>query len=89
MALVVNRNSEALGYTFPEAYAKILFCRTFNESSFVLVAFYSDQNARQAEKQPVEQVEYKVGTASLVGDFWPAMYSYLKSLPEFAGAIDV
>lgn len=79
-----------VGEAFPESYVKVEFVRAFKADSLVWVNFYANGVARADMKQPIKQTEYTVPTASLVGaNIIAASYEYLKSLPEFAGAVDV
>lgn len=89
MALTLNLVNSDVGYEFKDAYARILFARTFKDQTFVFVNFHADEAARWANKNPVKQKEYIAQTSSLVGDFFPAMYTWLKTQEDFAGAIDV
>jgi hypothetical protein len=79
-----------VGEAFPEAYCKVEFVRAFKADSLIWVNFYANGTARADMKQPVKQREYTVPTEALVGaNIIAASYEYLKSLPEFAGAVDV
>jgi hypothetical protein len=79
-----------VGENFPESYVKVEFVRAWKADSFIWVNFYANGTARADLKQPVKQQEFTVSTASLVGaNIIAASYEYLKTLPEFAGAIDV
>ncbi len=89
MALQLSLSNSAVGYVFPESYARIVFSRVLKDQTFIFVNFYADRAARVDDKMPVLQKEYAVLTADLVGDIFPAMYSRLKSEPDFAGSIDV
>ena len=79
-----------VGEAFPESYVKVEFVRAFKADSLIWVNFYANGTARADMKQPVKQTEYTAPTASLVGaNIIAASYEYLKTLPEFAGAVDV
>lgn len=79
-----------VGESFPESYVKVEFVRAFKADSLIWVNFYANGVARADMKQPVKQTEYTAPTASLVGaNIIAASYEYLKTLPEFAGAVDV
>lgn len=73
---------------YPESYARILFIRADSQASYPLVAWYADKAAREAGDAPVQVREYLVATVDLVGDIYPAAYGWLKTLPEFEGAVD-
>lgn len=79
-----------VGEAFPESYVKVEFVRAFKSDSLVWVNWYANGTARADMKQPVKQHEFTVATSTLVGtNVIAAAYEYLKTLPEFAGAIDV
>ena len=79
-----------VGEAFPESYVKVEFVRAFKADSLIWVNFYANGTARADMKHPVKQTEYTVLTASLVGaNIIAASYEHLKTLPEFAGAVDV
>lgn len=74
--------------TYPQSYARILYIRAQAAESFICVCWYTDQAAREQGEAPIKVQEVQVATTALVGDIYPAAYAYLKTLPEFAGAID-
>ena len=79
-----------VGEAFPESYVKVEFVRAFKADSLIWVNFYANGTARADMKHPVKQTEYTAPTASLVGaNIIAASYEHLKTLPEFAGAVDV
>ena len=79
-----------VGEAFPESYVKVEFVRAFKADSLIWVNFYANGTARADMTHPVKQTEYTVSTASLVGaNIIAASYEHLKTLPEFAGAVDV
>jgi hypothetical protein len=79
-----------VGENFPESYVKVEFVRAFKGDSLIWVNWYANGTARADLKQPVKQKEYTAETAHLVGaNIIAASYEWLKSLPEFAGAVDV
>jgi len=81
-------NQHNAGVTYPESYARILYVRSMPEETFIFVCWYENAASRQAGADPIKVYEYKAMTAALAGDVYPAAYSYLKTLPEFSGAID-
>lgn len=79
-----------VGFDYPESYVKVEFVRAWKADSLIWVNWYADAQARADMKQPVKQKEFTVATSVLVGaNIIAASYEYLKTLPEFAGAIDV
>ncbi len=89
MALQVELNDNPMAFSFPEAYVRISSGFSLKDFTTISIRVYATAHARTLEANPVMTKDFKVSTASLAGDLWPAMYSYLKSLPEFTGAIDV
>lgn len=73
---------------YPAAYVRVFYVRATAQESYLLVCWYADADARERNDAPFKQLEYQVATSALVGDVYPAAYAYLKTLPEFAGAID-
>ncbi len=80
-----------VGENFPESYFKVEFVRAFKSDSLIWGNWYANAQARADMKQPVKQKEFTVATGLLVdgGNIIASAYVYLKTLPEFAGAIDV
>ena len=79
-----------VGENFPESYVKVEFVRAWKADSLIWVNWYANGTARADLKQPVKQHEFTVATSTLVGaNIIAASYEYLKTLPEFAGAVDV
>lgn len=79
-----------VGENFPESYVKVEFVRAFKNDSLIWVNWYANGTARADLKHPVKQKEYTAETAHLVGaNIIAASYEWLKTLPEFAGAVDV
>lgn len=74
--------------TYPEAYARVLVSRAHSDKSYVCVCWYATEEARFAGTDPVKVYEFVTDTKNLAGDYFPAVYGFLKTLPEFAGATD-
>ena len=87
-ALVDDAVVEVPEITYPTSYARVLVSRAMSDKSYICVCWYADQEARLAGTDPVKLQEFVTTTASLVGDYFPAVYSFLKTLPDFAGATD-
>lgn len=81
-------NAHNAGTTYPESYARISFIRVDAQTAYPLVAWYENQAARERGEAPLHLFEYGTATAGLVGDIYPAAYTWLKTLPDFSGAID-
>lgn len=80
-----------VGENFPESYFKVEFVRAFKSDSLIWGNWYANAQARADMKQPVKQQEFTVETGLLVdgGNIIASSYLYLKTLPEFANAIDI
>jgi hypothetical protein len=95
LQLALSESSTDVGAAFPAAYARVIFGRTFSETCIVTVNFYADEQARREDKREIQQRHYEClqsDVSALVekADHLHApFYRYLKSLPEFAGAVDV
>jgi hypothetical protein len=89
MALQMALGDSAVGFNFPEAYARVSIFRGDKNTLLFNVNWYADAAARAADKQTILEKEYQTETPALSGDLVPALYEYLKTLPEFAGALDV
>lgn len=89
MALQINLSESNVGPAFSEAYARVNFFRGTKDDLLVLVYFYADAAARLANKDPVSRKEYQLVTEDLDGKFMSVIYTALKQLPDFDGAIDV
>lgn len=101
MGLQINLTDTNLGIPCPEAYARITGA-LFDANTAMLelqVAFFTSQAARESGKTPFDRRMYRgrVGYApgqididvELDAGFRAAVYAWLKTLPDFAGAIDV
>jgi hypothetical protein len=88
MALKMGLVNSDVGYSFPEAYVRVIFSRVFKEETLIFCNFYADEQARLDNKQPVKQKEYSATTTDLTGDILPACYNWLKTQTDFNGAVD-
>lgn len=73
---------------YPTAYARVLVSRAQADMSHICVCWYADTAARFSGVDPVKVYEFATKTRTLVGDYFPAVYAFLKTLPEFEGATD-
>ena len=93
LLLSIPSTSSRIGASFPTAYARVIFGRTFTENIVITVNFYTDEIARREDKAEFEQRHYECLQSDLAveaGDHLHApFYRHLKTLPEFADAIDV
>lgn len=86
MALV--RNFTLAGVNYPEAYSRILVTRCDKQEAFVYVCTYSSFDDRMAGANPIWTEEHSTQLATVAHDVFPASYAFLKTLPEFANAVD-
>lgn len=76
------------GTTYPEAYSRIMFIRLDKPDGYVFVNTYADKAAREENVLPIHQQEFRTDRPVFHGDVFQLAYDYLKTLPEFAGAVD-
>jgi hypothetical protein len=86
MALI--RDFTVDGVNYPQAYSRILVTRCDKDSAYVYVLTYASFDDRMAGANPVWTEEHATELATVSADVFPASYAFLKTLPEFAGAID-
>lgn len=87
MALQISYTSQQFDITVPTAYAKI---EQFNgNATFVnfLVYIFASQQARLDNKREIGTFNFQVPYTD--GMSISAIYTYMKTLSEFSGAIDV
>ncbi len=96
MALQIALNDSNIGsVTFPAAYVRIIYGRTFSSQVIITANFYVDEQARRDGKDHFAQNHYEVSAEDVKplvsdGDHPHApFYRYLKTLPEFAGCTDI
>lgn len=93
LQLSISAADSRVGAAFPAAYARIIFGRTFAENIVITVNLYADEQARRDEKAEFDQRHYECLQTDLsveAGDHLHApFYRHLKTLAEFAGAVDV
>jgi hypothetical protein len=90
MALIgpLSAEDSIVGFAFTQSYARIYVARLDTSVTLMTVNWYADQAAREANANPVRQKEFGTSTTSLTGDIFPAMYTWLKTQPDFAGYVD-
>jgi len=94
MALQLSIGTDSsIGAAFPAAYARVIYGRTFAATCVITVNFYADEQARRDDKASFDQKHYDCLQSDLsveAGDHLHApFYRHLKTLAEFAGAVDV
>jgi hypothetical protein len=88
MALKLNLEMTPIGVPLPEAYARIVDVGGNLRELLVMVDVYATEGARQSLAKTIERRRHSVDPAELVGPLGPALYAFLKTLPEYAGAED-
>lgn len=86
MALV--RDFTLGGVNYPQAYSRILVTRCDKDSAYVFVLTYASFDDRMVGANPVWTEEHATELATVSADVFPASYAFLKTLPEFANAVD-
>jgi hypothetical protein len=86
MALV--RDFTLDGVNYPQAYSRILVTRCDKDSAYVFVLTYASFDDRMAGANPIWTEEHATELATVSADVVPASYAFLKTLPEFANAVD-
>lgn len=95
MALQVSLTAEqsGIGTAIPEAYARIVAIQYSVQDGKVLFAveYHWNVAARQTPLRPIGGQTFSVDNFDFAADvaIKRALYDYLKTLPAFAGAIDV
>jgi hypothetical protein len=87
MAIQFAIDESPVGIPCPTAYGKI---RTFvgdRDKVTITLDTYADAAARKANNQPVATGIYVMQPVPL-GGLFTAMYTFLKTLPIFSGALD-
>lgn len=87
MALQTTFASEQNGLVVNGAYSRVQRFHGTKDTVRLDVETFVSHQARLEGKQPIAFNNYE--TSLPTGDIMPALYNYLKTLPEFAGAIDV
>jgi hypothetical protein len=88
MALILNLESTQFGVPAPQAYARVTNFYGTKDQIHVQVAVYFDQAARENNMNFVLEHAHYIPMADLSGDIIPAIYSVLKTLPQYEGAVD-
>jgi hypothetical protein len=101
MALQINLQVSE-NESYPEAYAHIVYVRSEPKETYIFVNIFKNRDERinscvavprdqmQNRPKPIKQYEFVLPTESYgPGLVYPTAYSYIKTLPEFAGATDI
>lgn len=91
MALQIANPNNQLGVVFPEAYARVAAFRSSDKEAVeIFVYIHATSGAREAGMDPFRVSQYTFPFDLRSSDnIYVQAYNYLKSLPEFSGAIDV
>ena len=90
MALQMVTTDSPVGFTFPASYCKINSITGDKEMTLLNMAWFADEQARLDAKNPIKVNVYQMTNAAAgVIASYAEGYDYLKTLPEFAGAVDV
>jgi hypothetical protein len=74
------------GITSDKAYAMITKCESLKSNTKVNILIYNNKEARDNFRAIIGQIEVKLLVEN--GATFEQMYEVLKTLPEFAGAIN-
>lgn len=77
------------GTVYPACYIPLLNVIADPADAVVTVNFYADKAAFDAGAAPLQLRSFQTATPDLVGNVIPAAYTYLLTLPDFAGAHEV
>jgi hypothetical protein len=86
MALSITITETDIGIPMADTYARIVMWRGEKEQTLIQVAHYANADARQANAQPVANRTVFAPTSDCEG--MAAMYAWLKTQPDYAGAVD-
>jgi hypothetical protein len=94
LQLALDESQTEMGTPAPAAYARIVqYSHDLkNDIIQIVVEFHYNQQARNQGRRPLKGAGYSTNDAAVMvfpGGIQAKLYSYLKTLPEFAGATDV
>lgn len=88
MALQMNFTADD-GTVYPACYIPLVNVIADPVDAVVTVNYYADKAAFEAGAAPLQLRSFQTATSDLSGNIIPAAYTYLLTLPDFAGAIEV
>ena len=88
MALTVDINDTSIGTPLTGCYLRIVKFDGDKEWVRFFVEAHTSEQARLDAKAPVFSGSHAVAPGDVSGPVLPALYTHLKSLPEYAGAQD-
>jgi hypothetical protein len=86
MALSITLTETDIGIPMADTYARIVMWRGEKEQTLIQVAHYATADARKANAQPVANRTVFAPTSDCEG--MAAMYAWLKTQPDYAGAVN-
>lgn len=89
MALKVNLQTSAYGFSFSEAYVRITEIFINKSTTTFQIGIHANEDARIQYARQLETRLYSINTDDIDSKILPFLYNYLKTLPEFQGAEDV
>ena len=90
MAISLSRETPH-GLRLPSAYHRITFVRLIAPDDLLIqLTIYPTETDRRADRQPVDQVTITFVASEIVttGTLVASLYDAIKSLPEYADAVD-
>jgi hypothetical protein len=94
LQVALDDTQTELGTAAPAAYAKIVQYTHYIVDDYVIIVveYHYNQAAKNAGRRPLKGATYRATEAEVnafTGNMQNRCYSWLKTLPEFAGATDV
>lgn len=74
------------GTTYPACYCPISYVLAYPETATLVVSYYADKASFEAGADALKVGNYDAATAQLDGAIFANGYTYLLTLPDFAGA---
>lgn len=91
--IALNEEQTGLGVPAPNAYCRIvLYTEYIKIDTFqIVVEFYFDNAARQANRRPLKEEAYQLLGAELSGNgnIKKQLYEWLATRPEFVSGVEV
>jgi len=88
MAIRIPYTLTSTGLSLPDAYVRITGYHGDKQQVVYSAEIFTDKASRQAGKDPLASKQYRAQLSDLTGAWFPSLYTNIKSLPEFTGAVD-
>lgn len=88
MALTQPYTASQFALLLGEAYFKIQRISADFQKSDLDIWVYASEEARRTNANPLTTLRVSLDTPKEATELWPALYTALKALPEFADAED-